>query len=158
MHITFLSPLPVQNWFRNSGRVVFFCLCAVKSEDLLCAMRRSAHEPGLRFDGPAVLDPVVRRAFNRDPLVPRILLDRGSDLGDTSRLQRKLLAGQPVTLAALGSSNVVRGGCQLWQDPARLKCGHPKHTNRSADDGTAQGWLLQGFEALNATCGGVPSV
>ena len=76
------------------------------------------------------------------------MLDRGSTVGSATRLHRKLATGLPITLAAIGSSNVVRGGCEEWQES---KCSHPKYTNRSQVDGTKRGWLIQAFEAVNAT-------
>ena len=108
-------------------------------------------EPKLAMRGPpASLDNVVARAFHRQPLVSRAQLERATSiLGNTARLRRKLRSGRPVTLAAIGASNVVRGGCQEWQGSS--KCTHPKYTNRSSDDGTHKGWLLQAFDALNAT-------
>ena len=93
-------------------------------------------------------------AFNRTLLLSPLMLRQSLPvLGDVGAFATKLASGRPVTISAIGSSNVVRGGCQSWQNRTTFggKCSHAKYTNRSADDGTAQGWLLQGFEALNAT-------
>ena len=77
---------------------------------------------------------VHQLAFHRSPLLDQHALHAATPiLGNVERLRRKLQNREPVTIAAIGSSNVVRGGCQEWQN---LKCSHPKYTNRSADDGT----------------------
>ena len=66
-------------------------------------------------------------------------------IGDVERLRRALISNKPVTVAAIGASNTVRGGCEAWQE---AKCSHAKYTNRSLDDGTPKGWLLQSFEGM----------
>ena len=84
-------------------------------------------------------------AFERPPLLDAALLRAATPmLGNVERLRRKLAAREPVTLAAIGASNVVRGGCEPWQNS---KCAHPKYTNFS-EDGTRRGWLIQAFEAM----------
>ena len=87
------------------------------------------------------------RAFPTRPalLDARSLRASVAVTGDVERLRRALSTKRPVTIAAIGSSNVVRGGCEAWQ---KAKCSHPKYTNRSLDDGTPRGWLLQAFEAM----------
>ena len=65
-------------------------------------------------------------------------------LGDASRLRRKLRAALPITLSAIGASNVVRGGCS---EPGSSCC-KPEYTDRSAD-GLPRGWLLRAFELIN---------
>ena len=96
-----------------------------------------------------VLAPLPRAvmALGRKTLLSPAQLERGMFLGESSRLQRKLRLGQPVTLAAIGASNTVRGGCQEWQGG---KCAQPRYTERDAD-GSPHGWLLQTLEALNRT-------
>ena len=80
-------------------------------------------------------------AFHRTLELRRPHLERAiNSSGDVQRLGQKLIQGQPVTLAAIGASNVVRGGCHSWQ---RSKC--------SRDQRYARGWLIQLFDALNAT-------
>jgi hypothetical protein len=65
-------------------------------------------------------------------------------LGDAGRLRRKLRAALPITLSAIGASNVVRGGCS----EAGSSCSKPQYTNRSTD-GLPRGWLLRAFESIN---------
>ncbi len=84
-------------------------------------------------------------AFGRDTILSFAQLERGLVLGDATRLRRKLRAGMGVTLAAIGASNTVRGGCQASQGG---KCASKKYIARDAH-GNAHGWLLQAFEAMN---------
>lgn len=84
-------------------------------------------------------------AFRRAATLSFAQLERGLLLGDSSHLRRKLRSGGAVTLAAIGASNTVRGGCEAWQGG---KCASARYTARDAD-GSPQGWLLQAFEALN---------
>ena len=85
-----------------------------------------------------------QRADDGKPLVES-LTERHHELfaatrGDTRRLQRALSASDGVTVAAIGSSNVVRGGCHAWQN---TKC--------SLDPRYKGGWLLRFFAFLNQT-------
>ena len=91
--------------------------------------------------------PRAAMALGRKTLLTPAQLERGMSLGESSRFQRKLRLGRPVTLAAIGASNTVRGGCQEWQGG---KCAQPRYTERDAD-GSPHGWLLQTLEALNRT-------
>ena len=95
------------------------------------------------------------KAFGRLPLLDAASLHASSPIiGNVERLRRKLANGEPITMAAIGSSNVVRGGCPALDRPWRMgdpKCAYPKYTNRSADDGTSKGWLLQAYEAMQRT-------
>lgn len=95
------------------------------------------------------------RAFHRLPLMDPMSLRASTPIiGNVERLRRKLVDGDAVTIAAIGSSNVVRGGCPALPRPWRMgdpKCAYPKYTNRSTDDGTPKGWLLQAFEAMQHT-------
>ena len=107
-----------------------------------------------RHDRPVFLSQTMEHAiyqhafFGRSPMLDAASLRRSSSvLGNVERLRRKLSKSEPVNIAAIGSSNVVRGGCEAWR---KLKCSHPKYTDRAAD-GTSKGWLLQAFEAFNAT-------
>ena len=94
--------------------------------------------------------PNMRHALNRSLVLRSDQRERGvAAVGDTSRLRVALRSGHPITFAALGASNTVRGGCHAWQGSA--KCTNPAYSGRSEDGRTARGWLLQAFDALNAT-------
>ena len=96
---------------------------------------------------------LYHRAFNRTLELDLATLERAVPIfGRVDRLQRKLQHGrEPITIAAIGSSNVVRGGCEAWHNRSQgWKCAHPNYSSRSAD-GSAKGWLLQAFEAINRT-------
>jgi hypothetical protein len=78
-------------------------------------------------------------------------LERGiAASGDVTLLRAKLTRGEPVTMVAIGASNTVRGGCHSWQQPGS-KCTDARYTNRSSGGSTANGWLLQAFDAMNRT-------
>jgi hypothetical protein len=70
-------------------------------------------------------------------------LDR---LGDHGRLRAALQASRPMVLAALGSSNTVRGGCEQWQ---ASKCSNKKYTAEDPRTGRPRGWLLQAWRRIN---------
>ena len=91
--------------------------------------------------------PRTAAAFGRSVLLSPDQLERSLHLGEMSRLQRKLRTGQPITLAAIGASNTVRGGCEQWQGG---KCATAQYTGRDAD-GSPHGWLVQTLGALNRT-------
>ena len=91
--------------------------------------------------------PGAAAAFGRAAILSARELERGLLYGDAYRLRRKLRAGLPVTLVAIGASNTVRGGCQEWQ---MSKCSQAQYTERDRD-GSPHGWLMQAFEALNRT-------
>jgi len=97
---------------------------------------------------PAAILPTLEHAFARPLRLTPAQRERATSVhGDTARLRRKLRLGEPLVFAAIGDSNVVRGGCHDWQ---RSKCGDPRYTNRTSD-GSRHGWLLQAFEAFNHT-------
>ena len=84
----------------------------------------------------------MERAFGRRTRLTADQLERGLvAVGGTGRLRRRLRRGEPVTLAAIGASNTVRGGCEPWQVEER--CSAPKYS------AGRRGWLLQAFDALN---------
>ena len=96
------------------------------------------------------MNPPVNYAFNRSSALRSQQVERGVTLiGDGSRLRRKLLSGQPITFAAVGASNVQRGGCQDWQAPTR--CAMHDIAGADPETGLAKGWLLQAFQAINRT-------
>lgn len=86
--------------------------------------------------------------FNRTLyLSPSALANSLPIIGDTGAFGRRLAERQPVTITVIGSSNMVRGGCHLWQN---TKCSlDTRYAARSDDDNTHRGWLLQAFEAMN---------
>lgn len=57
--------------------------------------------------------------------------------GDVRRLRSALHAQHGLSIAAIGSSNVVRGGCHSWQ---RAKCADPRWS---------LGWLRRTFGLIN---------
>jgi hypothetical protein len=59
--------------------------------------------------------------------------------GDVRRLRRALHAQRGLSIAAIGSSYVVRGGCHSWQ---RAKCSDPRWS---------LGWLRRTFALINQT-------
>lgn len=63
----------------------------------------------------------------------------GAHLGSLHALAAAVRSGRGFRIAAIGSSNVVRGGCHEWQ---RTKCSHPRYRS---------GWLVRAFRLLNAT-------
>ena len=86
-------------------------------------------------------------AFNRTPLArPDLVMRANAIHGDNARLHRKLISGLPVTIAAIGTSNVVRGGCSDWQHLGRCY-----RKSSSLSDGLPRPWLLQAFTAMNRT-------
>ena len=89
-------------------------------------------------------------AFNRTLLLSPLMLRQSLPvLGDVGAFATKLASGRPVTISAIGSSNVVRGGCHEWQN---AKCSRDaRYTARATDDYTYRGWLLQAFDAMNRT-------
>ena len=87
-------------------------------------------------------------AFNRTPTArPDLLMRANAIHGDNARLHRKLIAGLPVTIAAIGTSNVVRGGCSDWQHLGRCY----RKSSSLSDTGLPRPWLLQAFTAMNRT-------
>jgi len=84
----------------------------------------------------------MEHAFGRRTRLTADQLERGLvSIGGTGRLRRRLRRGEPITLAAIGASNTVRGGCEPWQVEER--CSVSKYS------AGRRGWLLQAFDALN---------
>ena len=113
-------------------------------------MLRTVHAAAPPPCPPMIDVPPLTYAFNRSGALRPQQLERGvALLGDGSRLRRKLRSGLPVTIAAIGASNVQRGGCQDWQKPTR--CAMPDIAGADPKTGLARGWLLQAFQAINRT-------
>ena len=78
------------------------------------------------------------RAFRRRAVLTASHVERGVvSIGAATRFRRRLRLRLPITIAALGASNTVRGGCEAWQGG---KC---------TDERYRSGWLLQAFLAFN---------
>ena len=86
--------------------------------------------------------------------VPRELRDRGASVGDVALyapLLRKLSAGEPITLLALGSSVVgAHAGCTApW--PALRHCPCPRCCGSRCGRWGGDGWALKVLANINAT-------
>ena len=86
--------------------------------------------------------------------VPDVLRERGADVGDPSLylpMLRKLEAGQPITLLALGSSVVgAHAGCTAaW--PSLKHCPCPRCCGSRCGRWGGGGWALRLLARINAT-------
>lgn len=122
----------------RSGRVRSRARSERRSQSLATGL-----PPSLAPRAPSPLPPMVNQlgpdqAFQRSARLTAAQLERGVvSVGGASRARRKLRLGRPVMLAAIGSSNAVRGGCEERQGG---KCTQKRFRN---------GWLIESFQALN---------